>query len=274
MNFENGSPEERVEKIVKASGNETCVDCPAKQPQWASFLRDRSKDEKINLEGALGVLLCDKCAQHHHFELGKKRCLIKSLKHLKEWNDIDFDILDCSGNTVVNQLYEDQLTKKDFDKDTVAADADEEDKRRGKFVKCKYKRCNFRKEDADFELAVEKLHLKTEHRQIVRLTSKDVSVASRRESSAVKEEQGKEESLPQSSPPADTKKKLDALAKRVDDLEAMAAPETMGSPSCHAKEMQETCKALEEVAPDLTEAPEGQGEEDVADTCKTVAELP
>ena len=59
---------------VLTQKGKTCADCPAENPEWVSFLIPR-----VEVDRVLGVFCCSKCAQHHHFELGDKRCKIKNL---------------------------------------------------------------------------------------------------------------------------------------------------------------------------------------------------
>jgi len=134
------SPEmkKRMGKTLKAKGNAVCADCPAKRPLWVSFLAGEGGNER-----KLGVMVCTKCAQFHYFELGAKRCLIKNLKMAHEFGMGDIVILESSGNTYVNGIFEAELTKEDFDKERVDEDEEEEDRRRTKFIKNKYKKCKW-----------------------------------------------------------------------------------------------------------------------------------
>ena len=79
------SPEmnRRMAAVLHTPGNEVCADCPAKRPLWASFLVSPVEEDR-----SIGILCCSNCAQHHHFELGEKRTVIKYLKMAHE----------CKGN--------------------------------------------------------------------------------------------------------------------------------------------------------------------------------
>lgn len=90
----------------------------------------------------MGVLVCTKCAQLHHFVL-QKRSLIKNLKMAHEFGMGDIAILESSGNKHVNGIFEAELTEEEFDKGFVAEDEEEEEKRRTKFIKNKYKYCKW-----------------------------------------------------------------------------------------------------------------------------------
>ena len=52
----------------------------------------------------------------------------------------DVEILQQTGNAVINRIFEAELTRDDFDKKYVDKDEDEENKRRGRFIKYKYKK--------------------------------------------------------------------------------------------------------------------------------------
>lgn len=120
----------RIEKILR--GNPTCADCGSTGPQWASLLMNVNGN---NCFEGLGVVLCRKCAVHHHYEVGDERCFIKYLQYSHEWSHPELDILEFSGNTIVNNVYEAR-----------SSSADRYAKDQAKFIKHKYK--NFRWGDA------------------------------------------------------------------------------------------------------------------------------
>jgi hypothetical protein len=70
----------RMMKIKETPGNETCADCPAQNPEWASFLK-----KKRHSTAKRAVLCCRACAQAHHYNLGEKRCRIKYIKMYVIW---------------------------------------------------------------------------------------------------------------------------------------------------------------------------------------------
>lgn len=69
----------RMTALLQQKGNQRCADCPARRPLWASFLVSPLEEGK-----RFGVFCCSSCAQHHHFELGDKRTMIKYLKMAHE----------------------------------------------------------------------------------------------------------------------------------------------------------------------------------------------
>ncbi|CAB9509221.1 GAP domain, ANK repeat and PH domain-containing protein 2 [Seminavis robusta] len=143
------SPEmqSRMESILLSRANQTCADCPASNPEWVSFIHERSRR-------TLGVLCCSQCAQHHHFELGDKRCHIKYLKMTHEWAIVDIQTLENTGNAFVNATYEANLTS--FDKTFVHPSEEVECTRRAKFIKNKYKKRKFRKAES-FDSATQRM---------------------------------------------------------------------------------------------------------------------
>ena len=151
----------RLDEILDSKGNKYCADCPAKKPLWASFLlSDEESIGDVDISGKLAVLVCTECAQHHLFELGEKRCHIKYLKYSHELKLSDIDVMELSGNKLVNKYYEANLNRKskksDFDKDLVLSDEDEEGKRRSKFIKNKYKKVKYR-DHSGLARAIEKV---------------------------------------------------------------------------------------------------------------------
>ena len=133
------SPEmnKRMSILLADPGNQTCADCPARRPLWVSFFAtSRAGGSKH-----VGVFVCSSCAQHHHFELGEKRCRIKYLKMVHEWRLDDIEILENSrSNLAVNVIMEGTLTNEMFEKERILSNEEEEDERRAKFVKNKYKK--------------------------------------------------------------------------------------------------------------------------------------
>ncbi|CAB9502728.1 expressed unknown protein [Seminavis robusta] len=187
----------RLEEVLSNKGNKTCADCPTKKPLWASYLRSRKQGDGdgdlddssvrstssrrtttsasssgnnemkgVDIEGTLAVLVCNDCAQHHHFELGKKRCMIKYLKYSHELTPVDLDILENSGNALVNKYYEAFLTKEAFDKEAIEKDLPTETERRGKFIKNKYKKTKYRDHAALAKL-IPKLQRKRQIREMI-----------------------------------------------------------------------------------------------------------
>ena len=69
----------RMTAVLYTVGNEVCADCPARRPLWVSMLVNPVEEGR-----RLGVLCCAECAQHHHFELGEKRTMIKYIKMVHE----------------------------------------------------------------------------------------------------------------------------------------------------------------------------------------------
>ncbi|CAB9506454.1 Stromal membrane-associated protein 2 [Seminavis robusta] len=125
-----------MKHISRQPGNQTCADCPAKRPLWASFLF-RDDGQKM------AVLCCSQCIQHHNFELGDQQCKIKYSKMIHEWTLENIETLEKTGNSVVNKRYEAKLTTKDFDKNLILPVAEKEWKRRAKFIKNKYEKCKY-----------------------------------------------------------------------------------------------------------------------------------
>ena len=129
----------RMTALLQEPGNLVCADCPARRPLWSSFFATSSGGPQH-----LGVFCCSSCAQHHYFELGERRCRVKYLKMAHEWTMEDIEVLEESGNTMVNSVFEANLTKDDFDKSLVLVDnEEEEDERRTRFIKHKYKKRNY-----------------------------------------------------------------------------------------------------------------------------------
>ncbi|CAB9509220.1 expressed unknown protein [Seminavis robusta] len=144
----------RMNSILMCPANMVCADCPSLRPQWVSFLYAR-----VQVDKTLAVLCCDSCVQHHYFELGKKRCMIKSLKMVHEWTMEDVQTLEYSGNAFVNNIFEGNLTYEDYIKTEVLKDEDEEFDQRGRFIKNKYKRRKWQ-DDVEYHKMMLELLLK------------------------------------------------------------------------------------------------------------------
>ena len=77
----------------------------------------------------------------------------------------DIVILEESGNTFVNTVFEANLSNTIFDKNLVVDDTEEEDTRRGKFIKQKYKKRKYFDEVIYHKEVLKVLQRKHEERQ-------------------------------------------------------------------------------------------------------------
>lgn len=140
----------RIGKLEQLPGNRTCADCFAPQPQWASLLLN---EEDGRVEG-LGVLVCQECALHHLHELGEDRCFLKFLEYFHEWTSPELEILEYSGNALVNGVYEAILGEDE------RRQQEANSKKQAKFIRNKYAKCRFR-DDEKMRLAFQAIEAKS-----------------------------------------------------------------------------------------------------------------
>ena len=117
----------RIETIRRC--NPVCADCSAEDPQWACLLMNGESCE------GLGIVICNDCALQHYSEVGQERCFIKYLPYFHEWTDHELDMMEFSGNDVVNGVYEAFFEQRPPPHGT---------KRHAKFLRNKYKRMKWR----------------------------------------------------------------------------------------------------------------------------------
>ncbi|KAM0333289.1 hypothetical protein ACHAQA_001950 [Verticillium albo-atrum] len=105
------------ELVAKIPGNNSCADCQARNPAWASW--------------SLGVFLCMRCASIHR-KLGTHISKVKSLS-MDGWSNEQVENMKKVGNVTSNQIYNPENKKP-----PVPVDADEADSAMERFIRSKY----------------------------------------------------------------------------------------------------------------------------------------
>ncbi|KAF3353571.1 UBA domain-containing protein 3 like [Verticillium longisporum] len=103
--------------VAKVPGNNSCADCQARNPAWASW--------------SLGVFLCMRCASIHR-KLGTHISKVKSLS-MDGWSNEQVENMKKVGNVTSNQIYNPENKKP-----PVPVDADEADSAMERFIRSKY----------------------------------------------------------------------------------------------------------------------------------------
>ncbi|XP_013786468.1 arf-GAP with dual PH domain-containing protein 1-like [Limulus polyphemus] len=80
----------RLFELLKRPGNNTCVDCGASEPEWASY--------------NLGIFLCTQCADFHR-SLGPHISKVKSIRS-DHWDTSQVDMMENGGNHRAHVKYE------------------------------------------------------------------------------------------------------------------------------------------------------------------------
>ncbi|KAI7907557.1 uncharacterized protein BX663DRAFT_491285 [Cokeromyces recurvatus] len=82
-----GRHERILNELTKKPGNETCADCGAKNPRWASY--------------SLGIFLCIRCAGIHR-KMGTHISKVKSIT-MDQWTTEQIELMrNSGGNVIVN----------------------------------------------------------------------------------------------------------------------------------------------------------------------------
>ncbi|KUI61367.1 UBA domain-containing protein 3 [Cytospora mali] len=103
--------------VQNVPGNNTCADCQARNPGWASW--------------SLGIFLCMRCASIHR-KLGTHISKIKSLT-MDGWSNEQVENMKKVGNITSNKLY-----NPDNKKPPIPVDADEADSAMERYIRSKY----------------------------------------------------------------------------------------------------------------------------------------
>uniref|UniRef100_A0A6V7QZE0 ADP-ribosylation factor GTPase-activating protein AGD3-like n=1 Tax=Ananas comosus var. bracteatus TaxID=296719 RepID=A0A6V7QZE0_ANACO len=91
----NSRQEKPIDLLRKVSGNDTCADCCASEPDWASL--------------NLGVLVCIECSGVHR-NLGVHISKVRSLTlDVRVWEPSVINLFQSLGNTFANSIWEDLL---------------------------------------------------------------------------------------------------------------------------------------------------------------------
>lgn len=110
--------ERALQDLIKSvAGNNTCADCQARNPGWASW--------------SLGIFLCMRCAALHR-KMGTHITKVKSLS-MDSWSNEQVENMKRVGNMASNRIYNPTNAKP-----PIPFDADEADSAMEKFIRQKY----------------------------------------------------------------------------------------------------------------------------------------
>jgi Putative GTPase activating protein for Arf len=101
---------ERLKSILDRDCNRKCAECSEPAPTWACLLTMPLDDEGTTK--VLGILCCYKC-YGAHFQLGEDVGTVKSTRRVESWTEDEIQVLERSGNQVVNEIYEHKLHEQD-----------------------------------------------------------------------------------------------------------------------------------------------------------------
>ncbi|GFZ48294.1 hypothetical protein JCM24511_06042 [Saitozyma sp. JCM 24511] len=119
-----------LEEVIKLPGNETCADCRAPAPRWAS----------VNL----GIFLCVTCASVHR-KMGTHKSRVKSVT-LDDWTREQIVHMRSIGNTAANAVW--NPNESAFPRPSTTG-AEERDSELEKYIRRKYEQAAFRKGNAN-----------------------------------------------------------------------------------------------------------------------------
>ena len=122
----------RVIQLLDHGDNQSCVDCQAPYPRWASIIVSGQDNSG---ETMLGCFCCPDCAGVHR-NLGVHIVFVRSVDHDK-WNSREVMAMELGGNAKINTMWEAGLKGRDRDvKGLLRMDS----KLRDGFIRDKYQR--------------------------------------------------------------------------------------------------------------------------------------
>jgi len=124
----------RLARLLRSPDNKVCADCPKKRPAWISFIRPQQSfalGSKL-----LACFVCSECAGKHK-ELGSHICYIRSISH-DQFEKEELDHAECSGNGIVNQIFEGHLQMATTDQVSIKPQRGADSAKRERFIRQKY----------------------------------------------------------------------------------------------------------------------------------------
>mmetsp|Transcript_14229 Transcript_14229/g.21896 ORF Transcript_14229/g.21896 Transcript_14229/m.21896 type:complete len:503 (+) Transcript_14229:105-1613(+) len=101
-----GSFKRRLQALMNQKENQTCCDCPEKQPRWASLIvppPDLAPKGSI----PIGAFMCLECSGSHR-RLGVHIAFVRSV-NLDQWKEREVLAMENGGNAKVNAIFEARL---------------------------------------------------------------------------------------------------------------------------------------------------------------------
>ena len=104
---------QRLSAVMEKSSNKHCSECFEMGPTWACFLVN-----PLDQHGPrLGIFCCYRCYGYLQ-SLGKDVCQVKSTRSISwEWTQQEMEIMEQTGNQLVNAIYENRMTDEEKKKE-------------------------------------------------------------------------------------------------------------------------------------------------------------
>uniref|UniRef100_A0A7S1URI9 Arf-GAP domain-containing protein n=1 Tax=Grammatophora oceanica TaxID=210454 RepID=A0A7S1URI9_9STRA len=124
----------RLKVLMNKPENQQCVDCPEKQPRWASLIKVPGAPPGTP---AIGAFMCLECSGSHR-RLGVHIAFVRSV-NLDSWKEKEVQSMERGGNRRVNQIFEAHLARSGVRKPAQTANGQQ----RERYIRDKYERRKF-----------------------------------------------------------------------------------------------------------------------------------
>lgn len=181
--------------------NQTCADCPEKQPRWASLIKP-PPDLAPPGSKQIGAFVCLECSGSHR-RLGVHIAFVRSV-NLDQWKEQEVLAMENGGNSKVNLIYEARLANLGTKIQSGADGRTRERYIRDKYERRKYYDPSVAQNEEEEESSSSEEEEEEEETPPVRSASRSKSEVARRRAQARGQQTARLKPVPRAAPPKRT----------------------------------------------------------------------